>query len=255
MRAVVVIVAILGFYGLFYRHVVAHWGRAVKWAVRALRLDARHPVREAESVGKLAAAGFAQLLLAVLLAWIVGLPKSDLLGSPFEPGLLVIGVVLGAAELAVASLLCTIVVEVAVARAPDSEEAVRRWAGRGRAGWMSYFLLTARAAPSWLAFSIVSLYVCVEELVFRGILITALAGWGAAAAVCCSSALFVSVQAFGMPNKGAALFPMVGATVVGVVHGLLFWLVPAVLPLAVAHVALFAAALSLSAARAAPLTR
>jgi hypothetical protein len=256
MRPVIAALAVLCFYGLFYRYVVARWGPAVQWAIRGLGLDARRPVREVEAVGKLAAAGVAQLLFAFLLAWWVGLPAGVLVGRPFEPGILAAAAVLGAGELALTSLICTVIVELAVAAAPGSgEETARRWTARTRGGWMSFFLLTARAAPSALTMASVCLYVVVEELIFRGILVTAFSGWGAAAAVCGSAALFVTVQAFGMPSRPAALFPMVGATVIGVVHGVLFWLVPAVAPLALAHVAFFAAALSLTAARAEPSLR
>lgn len=244
MKAVVGAVAVLGFYGLFYRHVVARFGRPVQWAMRALRLDARRPVREVEAIEKLVAAGIAQLLFAVVLGWWVGLPAGDLLGHPFAPGLLVVGAAIGVGELALTSLICAVVVEIAASG--SGKEVARRWAAHSRGGWMSYFTLTARAAPSVLAIATVSLYVVVEELVFRGILITAFAAWGAAVAVSCSAALFVAVQAFGMPDGLAALFPMVGATVIGVVHGVLFWFVPALAPLALAHVVFFTAGLSLT---------
>jgi hypothetical protein len=40
------------------------------------------------------------------------------------------------------------------------------------------------------------------------------------------------------------MFPVVGATVVGVVHGVLFWVLPNVLPLIVAHLTFFLSAAS-----------
>ena len=243
--------AVLAFYGLFYRYVVARWGTVVRWALRGLRLDARSPVREVEAVEKLAAAGVAQLLFALVLAWWTGLPGDRILGAEIEPGIWAAAALLGIGELAFTSLICTAVLEVAVAVGPG-ERAAHRLVTRSRGGWMSLFLLTARTAPSALTVASVCLYVAVEELIFRGIVITSFAGWGGAAAVCASAVLFVAVQAFGMPSGWAAVYPMVGAAVVGLVHGILFWRMPAVAPLAVAHVAFFAAALTVASARAAP---
>jgi membrane protease YdiL (CAAX protease family) len=249
VKPLLVVAAVLAFYGLFYRYVVARWGPVVEWAMRRLRLDSRRPLREVEAVGKLAAAGVAQLLFALVLAWWTGFPGDRILGgAPLGAGVWAAAILLGAGELALTSLVCTTIVEVAVAAGGDA----RAWRARSRGGWMSLFLLTARAAPSALTMASVCLYVVVEELIFRGILVTELAGWGGPAAVCVSAALFVAVQAFGMPSVPAAVYPMVGALVIGVVHGVLFWLVPAVAPLALAHVAFFAAALALAAPRTAP---
>ena len=248
MKPLLVSLAVLAFYGLFYRYVVARWGPVVEWALRGLRLDSRRPVREVEAVGKLAAAGVAQLLFALVLAWWTGFPGSLVFGTHVGAGVWAAAAALGAGELALTSLVCTTVVEVAVASGADG----RRWSSRSRAGWMSLFLLTARAAPSALTIASVCLYVAVEELIFRGILVTEFAGWGGAAAVGVSAALFVAVQMFGMPNVPAAVYPMVGAAVIGIVHGVLFWLVPSVAPLALAHLAFFAAALTLAAPRTAP---
>jgi hypothetical protein len=66
-------------------------------------------------------------------------------------------------------------------------------------------------------------------------------GW----AVGVSVALFVAVQAFSMPGWRAAMFPMVGAAVLGVVHGVIYWRVPALLPLMVGHLAYFGGALGM----------
>jgi hypothetical protein len=245
VKGAAVVVAVLAFYGFFYRHVVARWGPAAQWAARRLQLDVRHPVREVDATGKLATASVAQLFFAIALAWALGLGFGDLVGPGLRPEILVAAAALGVGELALTSLVCTVVVELAVLAAAGSRAAgVRDWAAKSRGGWMSYFLLTARAAPSALAVLSICMYVVVEELIFRGILLTALAGWDRSVAVVLSTALFVAVQAFAMPSGRAATFPMVGAFVVGIVHAVIFLHVPDVLPLAVAHLAFFGAALS-----------
>jgi membrane protease YdiL (CAAX protease family) len=247
VRAVGAAGATLLFYAFFYRAVVARWGPVVQSIARWLGLDTRHSVREVEAIGKLAAASVAQLLFLVGLALALRVDGSDLTGPGLEPGVLGFAAALGVGELALTSLICTAIVELTLATSHGSRsEAARQWAAQGRGGWMSYFLLTARAAPLPLALASICLYVTVEELIFRGILITVAAGGGAVVAVGVSAVIFVAVQAFAMPSRRAALAPMVGAAVVGVVHGVVFWHVQDVVPLAVAHLTFFGAALSLA---------
>jgi hypothetical protein len=247
MTAAAVALIVVCFYAFFYRAVVARWGRVVQWALRPLRLDTLHPVRHVEAVGKLAAAAVAQLLFAVALAWILGLRPENVVG--FHPGLILAAAALGVGELALTSLLCTMVVEfTTAARGPTRDIARQEWTAQSRGGWMSYFLLTVRAASPAVALGSICLYVGVEELIFRGVLIPEFleAGWGRGLAVAASAALFVGVQALAMPSVRAALFPMVGAAIVGVVHGILFLHVPDVIPLAIAHATFFLAAMLLA---------
>jgi hypothetical protein len=244
MTAVAVALTVLLFYGFFYRGVVAKWGRIVWWILRPLRLDSAYPARHVEAVGKLIAAAVAQFLFAVLLILAFDIRPDDFLGT--HAALIPGAAVLGVGELALTSLLCTICVEFATAaRGPAKEAARRDWSTQSRAGWMSYFLLTVRTAPPAVALACICLYVGVEELIFRGVLIPTFldAGSNGTFAVAVSTTLFVAVQALAMPSGRAALFPMVGAGVIGVAHGILFLYVPDVIPLAVAHVTYFAAAM------------
>jgi membrane protease YdiL (CAAX protease family) len=108
---------------------------------------------------------------------------------------------------------------------------------------MSQFSATVSTAPVWFAAASMGLYVSVEELIFRGILLELLRPAGAVWAIGISTVLFVMVQAFSMPGWRAAMFPMVGAAILGLVHGFLYWRVPVLLPLVVAHLTYFGGAL------------
>lgn len=239
MKLAAAVVAILGFYAFFYPFVLRRFGAPARALIAPLRLEARHPARDVDAVGKLAAAGVAQLLFAVVLMAALGIDPGEIVG--IDVGLVVLGLLLGVGELALAGFLCTVVVHLAgtLSRETSGDE----WVARARSGWMRYFVATARAAPPWFAAAAISLYVVVEEIVFRGIVISAASPHGKAAACFVSVILFVAVQAFGMPSVRAALFPLVGAAVVGPIHALLFWQVQDVLPLAAAHLAYFGAAL------------
>jgi hypothetical protein len=254
VTALLAAVAVLAFYAFFYRGAVARWGPIMRWALRGLRLGARHPVREVDAIGKLLAAGVAQLLFGLALAWAVGVGLGEIVGPGLRPEIVLAAVALGGGEFALTSLICTFVVVAAThASRGDADAGARTWTASSRGGWISYFLLTVRAAPPVLAAAIIFLYVAVEEVIFRGILMQTFDVYGAVFAVSASAALFVVVQAFSMPNVRAAIFPMVGASVVGVVHGILYVHVPDVVPLAIAHCAFFVAALS-TARRPAPIT-
>jgi len=245
MTAAAVTVAVVAFYALFYRTVVRHWGPAAGLVVERLGLSDTRSVREMEAIGKLAAAGVAQALFGAGLLLVLDVDVGMIAG--LSPELLALGALLGFGELALASFLGTLVVRLDLMRGSD-ERTVRAWIAQGRGGWMGLFGATVAAAPPWFALASVSLYVAGEELVFRAIMIDATAGAGAAAAVALSLILFVIVQAFNMPSIRAATFPIVGAVVVGIVHGVLFWQTYDLLPLILAHVTFFAGALVLASA-------
>lgn len=237
---------VLCFYAFFYRTVVKRWGRFVQPLLDRSSLATRYPVRSVEAVGKLAAATVAQVLFALLLMMLTGTSPRSVTGSRFHVDLILLGAGVGLGELALSSLLCTTAVNLVLLATSDATTSrVSEWLVEGRGGWMSLFSATSRTAPTWLTVLILCLYVTVEEFIFRGILIEVLRGAGMAWAVAVSTALFVTVQSFNMPSARAAIFPMLGAFVVGVTHGILFWSVPDILPLMVAHLTFFAGTLGL----------
>jgi CBS-domain-containing membrane protein len=67
---------------------------------------------------------------------------------------------------------------------------------------------------------------------------------GAGLALGIAAFFFLLVQTFHMPSWRAALFPVIGATVLSVVHGSLFLAVPDILPLIVAHIVFFFTAIT-----------
>lgn len=69
--------------------------------------------------------------------------------------------------------------------------------------------------------------------------IAAVGDAGMGVALAASVTLFVGIQVFNMPSWRAAMFPVLGALVVGVVHGALYLAVPDITPLIVAHFVLF----------------
>lgn len=98
----------------------------------------------------------------------------------------------------------------------------------------------ARAAHWSLAGALITLQVTMEEVVFRGVMISFLQQpVGAVAAAAISGALFAVMQAFHMPTWKSAMFPVIGALVMGLVHGWLLLATGLLVPLIVAHIVFF----------------
>jgi hypothetical protein len=154
------------------------------------------------------------------------------------------GVALGLAEMAASIVAAKYVIGMlAVAgrtgRLPGLDVPGQVWVDSSRAGWMGSLVTIRqrlRPLPSAL---VVWLQVSCEEVMFRQcfpLLIGGLAGLWAGAA------LFVVMQIFGMPGWRSALFPVIGAVIMGAVHAYVFAHTSLIVPLIVAHgVSFFAA--------------
>ncbi|WP_454084208.1 CPBP family intramembrane glutamic endopeptidase [Georgenia sp. Marseille-Q6866] len=227
MTAVVVCAVVVVFYAVVYRHVVGRFGALARRVAQAASLTERHSEKDVDDALKLAGAALAQLVLAVVLWLLVG-PSAGPLVSGWSPALLALAALLGIGSLGLSAVLVRAVVGV-------TRGSAETWLASGGGGWVRQFRAVGRVASPGVAVVTVVAYVAGEEVVFRVVLLHVLEGWGPAVAVTVATALFVGVQAVGMPSLSAAFFPMVGAAVVGAVHGLLYLAVPALVPLVVAH--------------------
>lgn len=226
MTAVVVCAVVVVFYALVYRHVVGRFGTLAGRVARAASLTGRHSEKDVDDALKLVGAALAQLVLAVGL-WVLVGPDLEPLVSGWSPALLVLAALLGLGALGLSAVLVSAIVGVSRGSA--------EWLASGGGGWVRQFRAVGRVASPAAAVVTVAVYVAGEEIVFRVVLLHVLEGRGSAVAVALATALFVGVQAVGMPSLRAAFFPVVGAAVVGVVHSLLYLAVPALVPLVVAH--------------------
>ena len=232
--------------------VAAYYGGVVRWVGEPLlrqtlgvlaagtTLARRWSWAEADGVVRLVLAGLLQAAFIVVLVALTPVSVSDLLPHRWDARLIPLGILLGVGEAGLATQLALLASRCAQAWRPgDTPATAEGWLSVARGGWIRYYLRTAEAAPAWLLVAATVLYVAGEEIVFRGIVISCLDGLAAPVAVALSTALFVLVQCFYTPGWQTALFPMIGALVVGIVHGVLFALVPDLTPLIVAHAAMF----------------
>lgn len=225
--AVVAVAAVVAFYTFGYTRVVARGGRLADAALRPTGLLEAHPRREVDQMAKLALAATSQVAFAVLLLTVlptVGL--RDVVGGATATAWL-LAAPLGLAELGLSVVLCAALM--GLVRDPR-----RLLAGAG-GGWIAQFTATRRVLPGWAFVLLAVAYVGAEELVFRGIILEVARPGGPVLSIITSVALFAWAQVAGMPRRADASFALVGATVVGTVHGVLFWLTGDVGPLVLAH--------------------
>ncbi|GII60442.1 hypothetical protein Skr01_05270 [Sphaerisporangium krabiense] len=249
---------------LYYKYAKAALFAACRRAAHLLPFPRRWDAGERSGVLELAAAGASHVLVVALLAMVTGI---DILALPTgidRPELLALGAAIGVGEVALGSLLCRVLIEGAqamgrrraaagraaerasartmpatAAATAEGAERMRQWLGLSRGGWIRHHLKTMEVVSLPLAVALTAVQVGSEEVVFRGLVLTWLRDAGPAVAIGVSCALFTVMQIFLMSSWRAAMFPVVGAVVMGLTHSLLFWHYPVLIPLMVAHVTFF----------------
>jgi membrane protease YdiL (CAAX protease family) len=232
---------VLGYYGRVVRLVGEPVARRVRTAlVDGSPLARRWSLADLDGLVRLLLAGAMQAGFLLLLVAALPVRFADLAPARRDGWLLLLGVPLGIAEAGLGTYAAYLGSRVAQRLQPGrTPTTVEGWLTVARGGWIRYYLRTAAAFPSWLLVAATLLYVGGEEAIFRGVLLTSAAGLPATAAVVLSTALFAAAQVFYTPGWRTALFPVLGATVVGVIHGCLYLAVPDLAPLIVAHATMF----------------
>lgn len=207
---------------------------------RYLVLARRNSQHDLENLVELIVAGISHFAFCIFLIWFTGLTLADL-GLYVNPSLMILGIILGVGEMVLSSLLCRVTIEIVRIVAPkNAPVGLRDWLTVSRAGWMRHHIKTAIILPLPVALCCSSLNVIGEEIVFRGVMLHYFQALGVVQSVLVATLLFAAMQTFLMPSWHAALFPAIGALVMGIVHGCLYITVPCLPPLIVAHVAFFA---------------
>jgi hypothetical protein len=199
----------------------------------------RSPVGDIENVTTLVFGAVSQVLLFSLLVACSSINARQLWrGAPHQSQLLVYGAVLGFGEMLLGSFLGLVVIKLSAA-IPNLGNPLLHWQVVLNSGWMRLFNTTLNLLPLPAAISLVLLYVGVEELIIRGIVFNVLLPVGHFSAVFFSTVIFAGYQVFNLPSWRVAMFPVIGALVMGIIHGVLYLAVPDVWPLVVAHVTYF----------------
>lgn len=216
---------------------VGRIGRLAPLITRHLPMVDRFGWTAVNDVTRLTIAAVAQFLALLVLVLVTGV--DPLAAVKWNPALLAAGALLGVAEMGLASLMAHALMRTMTSLAPARSPGVDDWLVVARGGWMRYFTHAIRITPLWYLLSVTLLYVAVEEIIFRDVIITYLRPRGSAVALLGSVAAFTVVQILHTPSWKTGMFPAVSALAVGCAHGWLFLVTGDIAPLIVAHFTFF----------------
>lgn len=230
---------------IYYRYIAKFVSREVQQRVRCSR--PRFRILRAYTTEELAASSslLGTSILHILFCWVLfrfaHLPFRNVIGiREISFGLLIFGFVLGIGEAACGSwlgyLTMNVMIKCAPASVPDRPES---WIAQARGGWMKLWLRTAEAFSRPVVIILAIAHISVEELLFRGLLVSILRPVGITASVAVSTLMFAFYQTLNTQSWLNAAFAVPGACVIGVVHAALFFTIPTILPLIVAHATMF----------------
>jgi hypothetical protein len=229
------------FIGAYNGAFVGRIGRIAPLVARRLPMVDRFGWTAVNDVARLTIAAVSQLLFLLVLILATGI--NPLASLNWHPAVIAAGALLGVAEMGFTAFMAHVLMRAMTSLAPAGfPGAVDEWLVVARGGWMRYFTHAVRITPRWYLLSITLLYVAVEEIIFRAVIITYLLPRGAALALLYSMFAFAVVQVLHTPSWKTGMFPAVGAIAVGGVHGGLFLVTGDITPLIAAHFIFFLAA-------------
>lgn len=150
------------------------------------------------------------------------------------------GALIGIGCVGTSILLCTVGMKlIELYDADNAPKSLNDWLAVSGAGWIRHHKHTIKIFPIFISILIITLQIGSEETIFRSILIQLFAPYGIQTAFIVSTLLFILMQIFHMPNMMSAMFPIIGATVMGVIHGILYIYHPSITPLIISHLTFF----------------
>jgi len=198
-----------------------------------------YSVEDIENVTTLSLSVLMQFLLFLTLGVLLDFDFGILFSKELNPLLMLLGAILGLGEMALASFLGMVAMRITMAISPAAPTRNHYWYVLLNSGWMKLFSKAVEVLPRSISTVIVASYIAVEELIYRGVILVVLLPHGEILAVVLSTLIFAGYQAFNVPTWRAAMFPIIGALIMGVVHGVLFVTIEDIWPLVVAHVVFF----------------
>lgn len=232
-------VSLYSYYNLF-KGVVFSISRKLIYRGFFAPLKKRYTPQEIAGVFELALVATTHVFFVFLLLTLLKISPSVLGFSGFKFYYLVYGILLGMAEMCFSTLLCYVIIQALQKVVPDKvPQHPAEWMAIARGGWIKHHVQSFELLPFMIALAILVLQVGSEEVIFRAIIPYSLKSYGSFFSFGISTLFFVWMQAFHTPSWKTAIFPMIGALVMGIVHSYLFYSVPTLVPLIVAHVTFF----------------
>lgn len=238
------LVAFYGFIQLYYHYIKKYiFSRAPKWAI-ASGLTRHYTLTVATGAVQFMAIVLTHVIVCISLCAMTGIQP------PFTPVLPLLSVLscvlIGIGCVCVATLLCQCGMHIGKAffpvTVPETEEG---WWCVARAGWMRHHQHHRMILPCGLAFTMVLLQLAAEEIIFRVVMLQLLHDAGAVTAIILSTLYFMYMQTFHLPSFASAMFPVIGALVLGLVNAVLYTCDSSVMALLIVHMSYFIVAILL----------
>ncbi|MCW5589443.1 MAG: CPBP family intramembrane metalloprotease [Legionellales bacterium] len=106
-------------------------------------------------------------------------------------------------------------------------------------GWIKSYYYVKLLLPKPIAYLFIIAQLACEEVIFRGVFQQYLMEFGIVLSILIATLLFALMQIFQMPSARTAMFPVIGALVMGPIHGILFYCTQSLWPLITSHTAFF----------------
>lgn len=227
--------AVIYFYYKWIKQLIFH---AAPNLAKKIGLTKKYPVMAAAGVVQLFLIALSHIIFCIALFFLLQIKSLGLLS--FSPPLLLWGFVIGVGAMGLSTVFCQIGMLIGQVLFPKYVPTnAKNWLTIARGGWMRHHLHNVEILPFGLALVIILMQISSEEIVFRGIMLNFFMDAGKVGAILISTLLFVAMQVFHMSSRASAMFPVLGALVLGVVNGILYVHTPMLLPLIIAHLAFF----------------
>lgn len=231
-------VLILGYYG-YIKKLLFKFSRIL---AEKINFSKGVSLQEKTGIVELIFAASSHVVFLGLIFYIFNLNVISLLEYHSSFLQLLMGIPIGVGIMCVSTTLCSMMVKVVRVCSPASIPAHSRGVATiARSGWVRHHLHVVNNLPLYVALLIILVQLACEEIIFRVVVITVLAPYSVILAMSVSMLLFIYMQTFHMPSKIAALFPVMGACVMAVVHTYLYIKLREIYPLIVSHFAFFLA--------------
>lgn len=207
---------------------------------RYFSLTKYFPTNDIEGTVELAMIAVSHVLFCALLIFIIPVNFPVIHINWIDvPTYFLYGILLGIGCMGLSGLMCKIAIQIIDLFKQDNVYDLKSWLTMGRGGWIKHHLQSIEILPIYLSLLVLTMQVGSEEVIFRGILLNYFMPFGDYVAFFTAWILFILMQAFLMNKWQSAIFPMIGAAVMGFVHSILYLQVPILWPLVIAHVTFF----------------
>lgn len=150
------------------------------------------------------------------------------------------GALIGIGSVGLSILLCSVGMKLLEIIAKDKvPKTIDGWMAIANAGWIRHHKHTLKVLPVYIALIIITLQIGSEEVIFRVVLNHIFMPYGVKIAFVISTVLFIFMQILHMPSMASAMFPVLGAAVMGIIHGLIYIHNPSIVPLIISHLTFF----------------